>query len=485
MKNQHPVKILSYCSKNMWLLIFPLLRGLAAVRIMDFNALYSWFIGAWFDILIVILILLTGFIRWKFTGFNADNEKIVFYSGIAARTVNEIPYASITSFTVENRFFLRIFKAASVYIDTGSGKFSDNDMKIMVYNNDAAEIRKKIENYLRKKPQECHYNYKPRLLSTIFFSFVFSSTITGVIYIAVFFIKSGKIVEEIIQEKMIDKLSDVSHSLSVKLPVYISPLALTIALVFIGSWFISFIGNIMRYTGFRISIEGKTARIKTGLLTRRSYCINTSKINYIDLRQSILTKIARVMSINVNCSGYGNSAKEIPVLIPVMHKKYAVPALNAMFPEAPVFHKSDYKPSLKFLWRYTWPSLLICALFVPVYFAADYFFPLYHDAYKFLLIMAEIPSVWYVIVSIISNRTSGISACDESLCIKYSKGYVFHTVIAHNYHIVKTVISQNIFQKFTDTCDITIYINSEFSTYHRLKSIKLKDAEKIQDILVK
>ena len=440
MKNQHPVKILSYCSKNMWLLIFPLLRGLAAVRIMDFNALYSWFIGAWFDILIVILILLTGFIRWKFTGFNADNEKIVFYSGIAARTVNEIPYASITSFTVENRFFLRIFKAASVYIDTGSGKFSDNDMKIMVYNNDAAEIRKKIENYLRKKPQECHYNYKPRLLSTIFFSFVFSSTITGVIYIA---------------------------------------------LVFIGSWFISFIGNIMRYTGFRISIEGKTARIKTGLLTRRSYCINTSKINYIDLRQSILTKIARVMSINVNCSGYGNSAKEIPVLIPVMHKKYAVPALNAMFPEAPVFHKSDYKPSLKFLWRYTWPSLLICALFVPVYFAADYFFPLYHDAYKFLLIMAEIPSVWYVIVSIISNRTSGISACDESLCIKYSKGYVFHTVIAHNYHIVKTVISQNIFQKFTDTCDITIYINSEFSTYHRLKSIKLKDAEKIQDILVK
>ena len=168
MKNQHPVKILSYCSKNMWLLIFPLLRGLVAVRIMDFNALYSWFIGAWFDILIVILILLTGFIRWKFTGFNADNEKIVFYSGIAARTVNEIPYASITSFTVENRFFLRIFKAASVYIDTGSGKFSDNDMKIMVYNNDAAEIRKKIENYLRKKPQECHYNYKPRLLSTIF-----------------------------------------------------------------------------------------------------------------------------------------------------------------------------------------------------------------------------------------------------------------------------------------------------------------------------
>lgn len=485
MKNQHPVKILSYCSKNMWLLIFPLLRGLAAVRLMDFNALYSWFLGAWFDILIVILILLMGFIRWKFIGFSADDEKITCFSGIAMRTINEIPYASITSFTVENRFFMRIFKAADVYIDTGSGKFSDNDMKITVYNSDAAEIRKKIESYLRKKPQECHYRYKPRLLSTIFFSFVFSSTITGVIYIAVFFIKSGKIVEEIIQEKMIDKLSDVSQSLSAKLPVYISPLAITIALVFIGSWFISFIGNIMRYTGFKIAIEGKTARIKTGLLTKRSYCINTSKINYIDLRQSILTKIAKVMSINVNCSGYGNSAKEIPVLIPVMHKKYAVPALNAMFPEAPSFHKSDYKPSLKFLWRYTWPSLLICAVFVPIYFAADYFFPSYHDAYKFLLIMAEIPSVWYVIASIISNRTSGISVCDGSLCIKYGKGYVFHTVIAHNYHIVKTVISQNIFQKFTDTCDITIYINSELSVYHRLKSINLKDAERIQDILVK
>jgi uncharacterized membrane protein YdbT with pleckstrin-like domain len=99
--------------------------------------------------------------------------------------------------------------------------------------------------------------------------------------------------------------------------------------------------------------------------------------------------------------------------------------------------------------------------------------------------MSEIPSVWYLIVCIISNRTSGISYSKESICIKYSRGYVFHAVLADRNKIVKSVISQNIFQKRSKTCDIIIYVNSERTINHKVKSIKYSDAEKIQNILVK
>ncbi len=489
MKNQLPIKIFSYCSKNMWLLIFPLIRGLAAVRLMDFDGLYRWFEGAWFDLLIVILIFEIGFIRWKFSLFEVKSDRIIYTSGIFLRTVTDIPFSKITSFTIENRFFMRMFRASDIYIDTNSGKFGDNDLKITVHRREAFAVRNIVKKYISENHGEligdCHYRYKPKWSNIFFFSFIFSSTLTGVIYISVFFIKSGKIVEEIIQERMIDKISDVSKTVAEFLPVYISPVTVTIALIFIGSWLISFIANIMRYSKFRISVYGRIAEINAGILTKRDYYINSSKINYIDLRQSILTKIAKVMSINVNCSGYGNSKKEIPVFIPLMHKNHAVPALKAMIHDAPEPKNLDFKPSLRFLWRYSWRAVLLCLLSIVVYAGLNYIFPVYHDAYVFLLIMSEIPSVWYLIVCIISNRTSGISYSKESICIKYSRGYVFHAVLADRNKIVKSVISQNIFQKRSKTCDIIIYVNSERTINHKVKSIKYSDAEKIQNILVK
>lgn len=487
MKNQHPIKIFSYCSKNMWLLIFPLIRGLAAVRLMDFNGLYRWFAGAWFDLLIVIFIFAIGFIRWKFILFEIKDDRIIYTNGIFFKTVTDIPFNKITSFTIENHFFMRIFKASDIYIDTSSGKFGDNDLKITVRQREAFEIRNRIRKYIsdKKLMGDCHYRYKPKWWSIFFFSFIFSSTLTGVIYISVFFIKSGKIVEEILQERMIDKISDVSKTVAEIIPIYISPVTAAIALIFIGSWLISFIANIMRYSKFRISVYGRVAEINAGIFTKRDYYINSSKINYIDLRQSILTKIAKVMSINVNCSGYGNSKKEIPVFIPLMHKNHAVPALKAMLPDAPEPKKLDFKSSLRFLWRYSWRAVLMCALSILLYAGINYIFPVYHEAYVFLLIMCEIPSVWYLIVCIISNRTSGISYSRESICIRYSRGYVFHTVLADKNKIVKSVISQNIFQKTSNTCDIIIYVNSEYSVNHKVKSIKYSDAEKIQNFLVK
>lgn len=487
MKNQHFIKIFSYCSKNMWLLIFPLIRGLMTISIFDFDGLYHWFEGAWFDLLIILVIFIAGVVRWKFSRFEVKDDRIIYSNGIFLKTVMEIPYNKITSFSIENQFFMRFIGAADVYIDTSSGKFGDNDLKITVSKRIAFSIKNSIRKYVESNHSEiigeCSYKYKPKWKNIFFFSFIFSSTLTGVIYISFFFIKSGKIIEEILQEKMIDKLSDVSKNLAQILPVYISPVTITIALFFIGSWLISFIMNIFKYSRFKISVYGKIAEISTGILTKRHYYINNSKINYIDLRQSIVTKIAKVMSINVNCSGYGNTRKEIPVIIPLMHEKFAVPALKAMIPDSPKPKKLKYKPSLRFLWRYSWRAVILCAVWVLLYIAADYFFPVYHSAYVFLLVMAEIPSVWYLIVCIVSNCTSGISHSGDSICIKYSRGYVFHTVLADKNRIVKSVISQNIFQKATHTCDIIIYANSEQTINHCLKSIKYSEAMEIQSFL--
>ena len=54
--HEHPIKILRYSAKNLWLLIFPLLRSL---RFYPFSLqnFVEWGAGAWFDLLVALLIL--------------------------------------------------------------------------------------------------------------------------------------------------------------------------------------------------------------------------------------------------------------------------------------------------------------------------------------------------------------------------------------------------------------------------------------------
>ena len=60
---EHPIKILRYSAKNLWLLIFPLLRSLRFYPF-SFQNLIDWGAGVWFDLLVALLILGIGTLRW-------------------------------------------------------------------------------------------------------------------------------------------------------------------------------------------------------------------------------------------------------------------------------------------------------------------------------------------------------------------------------------------------------------------------------------
>ncbi len=87
---EHPIKILRYSAKNLWLLIFPLLRSL---RFYPFSLqnLIDWGAGAWFDLLVALLILGIGTLRWHACTYYFDEVSIRSQSGILLRRGTEIP----------------------------------------------------------------------------------------------------------------------------------------------------------------------------------------------------------------------------------------------------------------------------------------------------------------------------------------------------------------------------------------------------------
>lgn len=470
--HEHPLKILKYSIKHIWLLIFPLLRGIKAYRL-DVNRLYEWIKGSWFDILIILIILLFGYVKWYFSKISADDFSINHHQGILFKTKTCMIIKNISSVTIEEPFYLRPFQAVIFYADTRAGANPSNDMKLLLKKSTIKIIMDKVPSVSYRK--SIKYTYKPRIFLILLFSALFSSSFSGAIYITAFFFQGGEIAQDIIRKSIDIISSETSKFIIAKIP----PVIWSIIIFILSTWLLSFIINLIRYTGFNIRHDPDIIQIKSGYFTKRQFNIFKKKINYIDIHQNLIMKLFRVMSVNISCSGYGSGTKSLPVLVPLVTKKTLNENLSDIV-HARFSLKKQYKPRKTSFWQYIWLSVIISVSILPLTSLITYFIPDFYELALFITVMAEMPAVWSIIIGLTALCSSGITFNDGYIQLNYAKGFVFHTVIAEPEKIVKFCIKQSVFQRIFKKCTIIIYIGSEKTTKHTIKAIPLDDAKKIQ-----
>jgi putative membrane protein len=76
-RRQHPVKIIMYIAKYLWLLLIPLAKYLIATQF-DFE---SWVKTNWVDILTLSVIFGYGILRWVFIYFEIEEDSIIAHTG--------------------------------------------------------------------------------------------------------------------------------------------------------------------------------------------------------------------------------------------------------------------------------------------------------------------------------------------------------------------------------------------------------------------
>ncbi len=478
MYHEHPLKILKHSVKNIWLLIFPILRGIRSASL-DFDAFYTWICGAWFDLIILIIFIGFGYFRWLFTWYRFDENHIRLMTGIFVKTVNSIPYKNISAVSSQYSFYLRPLKAAKVSIDTCAGTFGTVDMSLLVRRRDLKMLQKKFpEMKLRDKNP---FKFKSKWYTIVFFSFIFSSSLSGVIYLATFIFQAGRIVSDLMQmelSNMFKIANNVSENVSAKVAVEIPPVALILGFILIGTWLFSFISNIFRYSGFVMKKDVHILRIVSGAFTKRIYHIMHEKINYVDLRQSLLMKIFNISSVNISCSGYGRSRYELPVLLPILTKNQTNKALDLLD-----FNKyltdRKVKPERLSLWSYiSVPTFFASAIPIAAYVASRFIPGISHILFS-ITVLTEIPLIWLIVVKIAAHFTTGITVEDDFCCIRYSRFYAFHTILADKSKLVKIQIFQDVIDEKIGRCRMDFYFNSELTKVNKVKGIKIADAKKI------
>ena len=182
--HEHPIKILRYSAKNLWLLIFPLLRSL---RFFPFSLerLIEWGVGAWFDLLIALLILCFGTLRWYYCSYSFDAVSIHAKSGIFLKQETEIPFSRITATVEEHPIYLKPIRAVRLRISTASGVIPQANMELILYLHDLHRLRPHVKALRNDSAQATPYHTPA--WRVLFFSALFSSSFSGAFYLAAVF----------------------------------------------------------------------------------------------------------------------------------------------------------------------------------------------------------------------------------------------------------------------------------------------------------
>ena len=475
--HEHPLRILKYSAKNIWLLIFPVLRGINAIRL-DADRMYEWLRGAWFDIMILMLIVLFGLIRWLSSVVEISPYGITHTNGVLFRLRKTLPYSNLSSTSFEYPFYLRPFHAVSIRCDTSAGIFRASDLKIMVNTRVAGELHELLPGI--KETGTTHRFPEPSLMSVVLFSIFFSSGFTGSVYLATFFFKGGDIAGDIIGS-YVNEMTARTATVTKRFLVRIPDAAIGIGAFFVAAWIVSFVINLLKYSRFRLYYDGHFARISYGALTKKEYSINRNHVNYIDMRQNLVMKLIRATSVTISCAGYGNSRKRLPLLMTVKR----IRRMGRNFERIGIrkVEKPQYVPCLKGFWQYVWLPVIVAVSFVPAYMTASHFIPEVQRLTVFVAIMAEIPAVWMILIKTAAFFSSGVSVYDDRIRLSYSRFTLFHTIVADRRKIVKVEIEQSVFQRIGGRCSLCFWFEGELKRCHKVRALPSDSAEKILAVL--
>lgn len=479
MLHEHPLRILRYSLKNLWLLIFPLVRG--AYHFATKEDIIVWLKGTWFELLILLAIFGYGWLNWFFREFTIEHDQLFVQEGILFTRRRYVPVRNLSAMTIEHPAWLRPVRGAYLYADTASGVRESTDIRLLIRQKDEAVFRAALPRL--RKGKRHHFSHRVGLWRILLFSIVFSSSFTGSLYMATFWFQGGRIARDLIEQvQLTERLNTVSEEVAKKL-MGIPPAAVTVGIIILSTWLLSFLANFTRYGGFDMESDKRMLTVRSGLVTRRHFYLVSRKINFIDIRQNLLTKIFRIYSLAVNCPGYGNQKGSIPICLPILREKEMEEALPMLFPGSHLT-KNKLRPPKTSWWAYICLPVFAAAGVIPAVLFARKMFPQVDEVLAFFQVMLEIPIIWKLAIQLTAFLTTGVSGSKGRICVRYCKGVTFHTIVANTDSVVKVRIQQFFWQKWSGKCHVVLYFRSEVTKRCTLLSMRYEEArQQLADIL--
>ncbi len=207
--HMHPISVLENIWKRLFLLLIPLIRGVAFI--FSPEGFRAWLSGAWLDLLVILFILTASYINWRCKTYQVEANQLIIRTGVLIRRESCIPKKAIATLSESIPFYMRPFRAVRVYVDTDGGLAQRVDVKLTVREKDMPVLQqlqdaKPVAPFLKR-------GYSPRWYEVAFMSICVSSALGSAVYAALFIRQAGKIFGEDILELLRFRLEHAAEYL--------------------------------------------------------------------------------------------------------------------------------------------------------------------------------------------------------------------------------------------------------------------------------
>jgi len=310
-------------------LIIGVIFGIFLVKSLDEQALVP--------IAFILLSPISRLVNYFFTFYTLNEDYLIIESGVFTKKRTEIPFSTITTVDLSQNIIFQLFKVYKIKVDNAS---QTNDVanksnvnltlkideaimfkQIITKGHNIETAKKEKFKAVKSQPQDF---VKLGLLQSKFVYFISISAIVGPLL--------GTIAPNF-QDVFIGGL-----------------IAVAIVIIYLITIGMSIVKSVVTYYNFKVWADNDALKIQYGLLNKKSFSLQRSKINGIILKQSLLMKLCKLYTAEVIVIGYGDSSKEgeteQAILFPIASIDRIKEIINQVLPE----YKLDYslcKPERK------------------------------------------------------------------------------------------------------------------------------------------
>lgn len=470
MLKAHPIMIMHFLSRYIFLLIIPSLKSIAsffATGSIAGNSLWYLF----FMVLIVIISILKLFrCRLYFM-----NNYVKTNQGIFLLKENIIKVDNIASIASYSGIILHSLKAVSIRIDTQSGKRRKSDFEIVISKNDYNYI---INTVFGKTKVSREILFTPEKICIMALSA--TSVITGASLMFSVINYASKITEENIADKLYEGINNTASLLDFVLPRAIGIIAATAAAGFI----FSFSYTLFKYSNFYVSrnIEKNSPfiYITCGLLSKKEIRIKENFIAAAFVIHRPLMSLLHHDITKIHAAGFAKGKSESSILLPASSKDETKSFLKELLPQMQ-YTSPSIKPPCGTEHKFIFFQLMCLLLLVISAGILSFFSGIYsEDLFFILLILLAIIVIWLV-SGYFSSKNSGINFENSGNTVSFRTAKHSCDIIAivRKSSISFIKITQSPFEIKSGLCSVKLYIYSGKKVNFRLKSLSYCEIVKL------
>ncbi|BAH07729.1 PH domain-containing protein [Clostridium kluyveri] len=317
--------------------------------------------------ILIIVIILYQFLAWRKNFFIVKTNSIYHEEGIFSIKKIEIPLDRINTIDISQKLLERIFKVATIKIDTGDTN-KDSELKFTL-DKDKTETLKNIllknQNITTNTPEEDNQLYyilssKHLLIYSLISNSLFKGL--GLLLVAQQFLDDYfKAFININTSDYINKLQKDKIYNNIKIILFF-----VIALILI-SLCLSIIYNFFKYYNFKMWADEKNIYINYGALNKKNYSFYKEKVKGIHIKQTILMQCFKFFTLEIESIGYGDEEGEKSILYPICNASLKNHILKNIFEEFQYTGQIN-KPPKNTYFRFLYKKFILWAVTAAICF---------------------------------------------------------------------------------------------------------------------